>query len=155
MTITYRTSARGVLAVSLAALSLTVLGCTGFMTKQTVDAVVDGQIRLMEAQAKIDREKRQERYTIEGLVRAVEMREKEIPDPDPTHLRKKEEPTEKGVRVAVEQPKIKVKHCVVIFEDGREKEFRSVPPVPLGAGVYYRVEYNGMQEVVSVTQLPR
>jgi hypothetical protein len=45
--------------------------------------------------------------------------------------------------MSVRPGKKTLKYCVVIFSDGREKEFNSVPTSPLNGGVYYKIEYNG------------
>jgi hypothetical protein len=90
-----------------------VLGCAGFQVKQIMDAATENQIKLMEAKAKIDKEKRQERYIIEGTVKSVKMKEKEIPDPDPTHL--KQSKTEKDQEAKLIQPLIRVKYCLLFL----------------------------------------
>ncbi len=137
----------------LAFFAVVLVSCAGFQVKQILDAATENQIKLMEAQAKIDAEKRKERHTIEGEVKTIEMREKDVPDPDPKNLQQRQQPTDNGVKAEIVQPKIKLKYCVVIFSDGREKEFQSVPTSPLNAGSYYKIEYNGMNEVVAVTKI--
>jgi len=106
----------------------------------------------MKAQAEIDKEKRQEKYYIEGKVKKIEMREKEVESKDTNDIRTTEEKTEKGIKVNVQVLKKQVKYCVVVFEDGREKVFESVPSAPLDSGTYYKIEYNGMNEIVSVSK---
>lgn len=146
---------RIVLIFSLTTFVACILGCGAFFAKPLMDAATDNTIKMMEAQAKIEREKRQERYFIEGEVQKVEMREKQIDDPDPAQLQKTQEKTENGIKMSVRPGKKTLKYCVVIFSDGREKEFNSVPTSPLNGGVYYKIEYNGMQEVVSVTKIEK
>ncbi len=144
---------RKLLCAMLALCAFIFVACAGFQVKQMAEGMADAQVKIMEAQAKIDKEKRQERYSIEGEVKTIEMREKDIPDPDPEKVKTEQEPTEKGVKIKVVQPPKKIKYCVVVFSDGREKEFQSVPNSPLNAGTYYKIEYNGMNEVVSVTKI--
>lgn len=148
---------RRVRKVMMAALGLSLLflctGCWGFQIKQIVDAASEAQIKQMEAQAKIDKEKRAEKYSVEGTVKTVEMREREVPDK--ANAKAKETKTEKGVKVEWETPTKKVRYCVVLFADGREKEFDSIPSSPLDGGKYYRIEYNGMNEITGVQRVER
>lgn len=102
---------RVALAVMVAAVVTCVLGCGGFIAKQMMDAATDNTIKILEAEAKIEREKRQEKYTVEGEVAKIEMRDKEVADLDPKNMKRSEEKSEDGksVKIKVEPGKKTIK----------------------------------------------
>lgn len=138
------------LVTSAVLFAVCALGCGGFVAKQAMDSAAENTIKVMEAQAKIDKERRQESYAVEGVVRAVEMREKEVPDPDRTVTT--EEVKGKTVASTTTHRVKKVRYCVVLFADGREREFATVPDRPLTPGTYYVIRYNGMNEVTGAVE---
>lgn len=137
----------------IAFISLIGNGCGAYMAKQMIDSVTESQIKLMEAQAKIDKEKRSEKHSVEGEVKSVSMRDLNVPNPDPNNVVVDKKENNNNVKVNVKQGVKTIRCCVVVFVDGREKEFNSIPLVPLNSGSYYKIDYNGMNEIVGVTKL--
>lgn len=121
-------------------------GCGPWAAGHLLDKMTDNAIKMMEAQAKIEREKRAESYTIEGRFAGLEMQTTEVPETDPSKLQRKQE----GNKVTVEAPTRKIKTCIITFMDGREKEFRNVPPRELEPGKRYLITYNGLNEITSI-----
>jgi len=138
------------IVVFLALLAINLSGCGVWMAERVMNNMTDNTIKLMEAQAKIEREKRKESYTIEGVVATVKMGEKEVQDLDPKNIKKNKRVEGNKVEVQVEPGRKTIKTCIVVFEDGREKEFNSVPSMPLTKGMYYIITYNGMNEITQV-----
>lgn len=130
--------------LALGACSLS--GCGAFMAGHLMDKATENMIKVMEAQAKIEKEKRAESYTIEGRFKSLEMKTEEVPDNDPNKIEK----TQDGNKVSVKTPTRKITTCVVTFEDGRQKSFRNVPSRELEKGKKYVITYNGMDEVTAV-----
>lgn len=130
--------------ILVAGLVMLSAGCAQML----MDNMTNNMIKMMEAQAKIDKEKRAESYTIEGRFKSIEMKTAVVADNDPSKVEKKQE----GNTYSVKAPTKTIPACVVRFEDGREKEFQSVSTKPMDVGKYYIIVYNGMNEIVSVTE---
>lgn len=125
-------------------LLLPTFGCAQML----IDNMTDNAIKMMKASEEIRKERRKESYSIEGTIKTIEMREREIPDSNPDNLKK----DRNGNKVTISQPNVKVKYCVILFTDGREKELNSIPSKPLESGKYYVIKYNGLDEVTEITE---
>ncbi|MBY0549979.1 MAG: hypothetical protein K2W95_22080 [Candidatus Obscuribacterales bacterium] len=136
------------IALALLAVCVCSLSGCGLVYGPLIDKATDNMIKLMEAQAKIDKERRAESYTIEGRFKSVEMKTEEVPDNDPSKIEK----TQDGNKVSVKTPVKKITTCVVTFEDGRQKSFRNVPSREMEKGKRYIITYNGLDEVTGVTE---
>jgi hypothetical protein len=136
--------------VLVACLIPTLSGCGVFVAGHLLDKATDNMVKLMEAEARIEKEKRAQSYTIEGRFGSLEMKEEQVPETDTAKIEKKEE----NGKATVTRPMRKVKTCVITFEDGRQKSFRTVPSSEMEKGKKYRITYNGMDEITSVNTLP-
>lgn len=124
-------------------------GCADRMAARLMDSVADNAIKMMKAQAEIDKEKRKEVYEITGVVSKAEMDSKVVPDNNPDKLIK----TTDGNKVKVEPGHKVVKIYKITFEDGREKQFDNIPNAPVYTGKNYIIRYNGMNEIISVQEI--
>ena len=136
------------IALILLAFGVTSLSGCGLIYGPLIDKAADNMIKVMEAQAKIDKERRAESYIIEGRFKSLEMKTEEVADNDPSKIEK----TQDGNKVSVKTPTKKIITCVVTFEDGRQKTFRNVPSREMEKGKKYIITYNGLDEVTGVTE---
>lgn len=141
------------LALCLFALLPCLSGCAGFIVDQVLDSATDNAIKLMEAEARINKEKRAESYTIEGRFKSLEMKTEEVPDEDPSKIKRQQKNVDGKIEASLELPKKTIKTCVITFQDGREKSFRNVPTSEMEAGKRYVITYNGMNEITQTTEV--
>lgn len=124
-------------------------GCGYVFVHSMMDKMMEHQLKLMEEERK-DRElKRKEVSQIEGVVLKLEYRDVEVVDLD-SEPKKESKRDGNVVLVEVKTPKKKQRKMIVIFEDGREKEFVDTPSIPLESGKYYVIKYNGMNEFLEI-----
>lgn len=127
-------------------------GCAGFIADQIMDSATENAIKLMEAEAKISKEKRSESYTIEGRFQSLEMRTEKVAEEDPAKIQTTKKVDGNKVEMSLEMPSKTIKTCVVTFEDGREKAFRNVPAREMEKGKRYIITYNGMNEITQTVE---
>jgi hypothetical protein len=139
-------------------------GCVAHRAVDTVDKMVelmhDIEVRKME----LEKELRLESHQIEGTVVKTEMVEKIVKVPLDDESKKKLEELKKEMEELDKQPNVSFKaelFCekeekkqvfVVTFQDGREKEFNTIPTRPFVSGEYYIIEYNGLDEIKMITR---
>lgn len=135
--------------IALVAIIPTLAGCQGFIIDQVLDSATENAIKMMEAQEKINAEKRAQSFTLEGTFKSLEMKEKVVNVEDPSLIKA----TKKGNEAKVEIPTKTIKTCVITFSDGREMEFRNIPSKGMVAGKKYLIKYNGLNEITDVQEL--
>ncbi|MBY0359747.1 MAG: hypothetical protein K2W82_17225 [Candidatus Obscuribacterales bacterium] len=127
-------------------------GCAGFIVDQVLDSATENAIKLMEAQAKIDKEKRAESYTIEGRFKSLEMKTETVQETDPSKIKREKKTVEGKTEVSLEVPTKTIKTCVIVFQDGRDMSFRNVPTREMEANKRYVITYNGLNEITQVVE---
>lgn len=125
-------------------------GCGFIAAGHLMDKASENMIKVMEAQARIEKEKRAESYTIEGRFKTLEMKTEEIEEIDASKF----ESDKSGKDAKPARKKKTITTCNITFEDGRQKSFRTVPPQEMEQGKRYRINYNGMNEITGVSELP-
>lgn len=137
---------RSFLKVLCLVVILSCTGCDVFVVERLMDKMGD----FAERMEKIDKERRaelrQQVASIEGEIAKAEMVEKEVEE-DVTSFKSvngKEE-------IVTEKKKTIKKVYTVYFADGREKVF-PVPDKPLVAGKYYIIKYNGLNEIIDISE---
>jgi len=136
-------------ACVLVVLALLNCSCGVFVAERMMDKMTEMMEKMAELQLKIEKERRAQIYTIEGVVAKVEMLtvEREL---EAAKEMDKELKAEKNIKINTKRT---YKVYNVIFEDGREKEFSAVPSKPLEAGVAYIITYNGMNEITEIKKV--
>jgi hypothetical protein len=114
-----------------------------------MDKMTQMMEKMAELQLKIEKEKRAQIHTVEGVVLKVETLtvEREM---EAAKEMKKELESDKNIKINTKRT---YKVYNVVFTDGREKEFSTVPAKPLESGVAYIITYNGMNEIVEIKKV--
>ena len=134
----------------LVVLALLNCSCGVFVAERMMDKMTEMMEKMAELQLKIEKEQRAQIYTIEGVVSKVETLtvEREM---EAAKEMEKELKSDQNIKINTKKT---YKVYNVVFADGREKEFRTVPSKPLEAGVAYIITYNGMNEITEIKRLP-
>lgn len=123
--------------------------CGLFVAERMMDKMTQMMEKMAELQLKIEKEKRAQIHTVEGVVLKVETLtvEREM---EAAKEMKKELESDKNIKINTKRT---YKVYNVVFTDGREKEFSTVPAKPLESGVAYIITYNGMNEIVEIKKV--
>lgn len=142
-------TASKILVLALIATLPFLSGCGALLAERLIDTATDNMIKLMEAEAKINAEKRALSYTVEGRFKELSMSEKVVPETDTSKIERKQD----GSTTSIERPTKTIRTCLLTFADGRQVEFNNVPPKELVPGKKYLVTYNGLDEITAVHEL--
>lgn len=139
----------------LLALLLTVpfSGCAGFIADQVLDSATDNAIKLMEAEAKINKEKRAQSNVLVGRFKSLEMKTEQVREEDPSKIKREKKTVDGKIEVSLVVPTKTIKTCVVVFQDGREMSFRNIPLNEMEPGKRYIITYNGLNEITETSEL--
>lgn len=113
-----------------------------------MDQMLKSTSDFAERMAKIEQEKvahlRSQKSSIEGEISEVKYVDKdEVVQVRTTNTKNN------SVRIDTENKIVTKRVFIVVFSDGREKEFKEPPQKPLNKGEYYIIEFNGMNEITS------
>lgn len=121
-------------------------GCGLIVAERMIDKMGD----FAERMEKIQKEKREELRgkvsTIEGTILESKTIEKEV-EREIHSFEEKNGKTE----IVTKKHLVKEKVFTVFFTDGREKIFQT-PDKPLLPGKYYKIKYNGLNEIVEIEE---
>lgn len=137
------------IACILVVVALLNCSCGVFVAERMMDKMTQMMEKMAELQLKIEKEKRAQIHTIEGVVLKVETLtvEREM---EAAKEMEKELKSDKNIKINTKKT---YKVYNVVFADGREKEFSTVPAKPLESGVAYIITYNGMNEIVEIKKV--
>lgn len=125
-------------------------GCAPLIWDSMLDSMADFTERMNKIE--MDRIKllKEQSFSIEGEIAKTEMVEKEF-EKKSWKSQQKTDDQKTGFEVKEVVEIVKRKVFIIYFTDGREKEL-SVPDKPLLVGKYYFINYNGLQEIISIEE---
>lgn len=124
-------------------------GCGLIVAERMMDKMTEMMEKMAELQLKIEKERRSQIFTVEGKVLKVETRtiEREM---EAAKEMESELKADKNIKINTKRT---VKVYNIVFVDGREKEFSTIPSKPFEEGINYLITYNGMNEITEIKRL--